>query len=707
MKGSSFKASRFPNPCPLILVATLMLPVFRACAEEAIPVGALSFMVQGHSPLEWSELLAESEMRRLGNSLEYGGSDPHARWDYTPAVLALSLVRLGEYTGDKRYTDYGLRAVASHVDEQGGIRGYRLDDYNLDSINPGKVLLSAIARGEGGKAWTGAVRTLRSQIEGQPRTSDGGYWHKKKYPYQMWLDGLYMASPFLAQYAVMFKDTSLLDDVALQIILIDRHAYSPASGLHYHGWDQKHLQIWADPKTGCSPSFWSRSIGWYLMAIVDTLDFLPPDHPKRAEILSILERVAEGIVRHQDPGNGVWWQIIDQPERKGNYPESSASSMFVYGLGKAVNKGYLPRERFLAAVTKGYSGLIRTFIRESPGHAVRLTAVCKSVGLGFTMDKGRPRDGTFDYYVSEPVVENDPKGTGAFIMAGLEVQRLTAKGSSDVHPKGSQPIAQHRRVLRDLEYGRAGDEALLLDLHLPAATGNGKYPVVLLIHGGGWTGGDKGGTDRPGSGADISPLFQALDDSPFLWCSMNYRLAPAHRWPACLEDVETAVRWLKLHAAEYGGDPSRLAVIGHSAGGHLALLSGELADRSSKIQAVVGIAPVSDHEQDLPQRGGLSPSLQSLLGLPKEPTPAALEKLRDISPIHHVRPDMPPILIVHGDEDRTVPLAQSLHFCETARGAGVPCDLMIIPAAGHRLADLSQKDPAYPYRMVEWLKTHL
>ena len=244
-----------------------------------------------------------------------------------------------------------------------------------------------------------------------------------------------------------------------------------------------------------------------------------------------------------------------------------------------------------------------------------------------------------------------------------------------------------------------------MDAHLPSGTG--LRPVVLVIHGGGWTGGDKGGSDKPGSGADITPLFAALDNSPFLWCSMNYRLAPAHRWPACLEDVKTAVGWLKAHASEYGGDPSRIALLGHSAGGHLALLAGELPDQGGEVQAVVGIAPVSDHEQDLGQRGGLSPSLQSLLGLPKEVTPTALARLHEISPVNYTRAGLPPFLLVHGDGDKTVPFIQSVHFGEKLSAAGVTCDLMTIRGAGHRLSDLELKDPTYPSRMISWIENHL
>lgn len=254
----------------------------------------------------------------------------------------------------------------------------------------------------------------------------------------------------------------------------------------------------------------------------------------------------------------------------------------------------------------------------------------------------------------------------------------------------------------DLEYGEAAGERLLLDVSVPE--GPGPFPVAILVHGGGWSGGDKRGADRPGSGADITPWFGPLTAAKFTWFSINYRLAPKHRWPACLDDVATAIRWVRAHAAEFKGDPSRIALIGHSAGGHLVCQAATLVDDSLRVQAVVGYAPVTDHEQDLPARGGLSPSLQALLDRPKEPTPESLGVLRAISPIHHVRPGLPPFLLLHGNADTTVPLQQSLAFQAKLRANGVRCDLIVVPGAGHRLTDWHRFLPDHGGRVVAWLR---
>lgn len=391
----------------------------------------------GATPLEWSRRLADSEMKRLGTSLESGGSNPRARWDYSPGVLALGLVRLGETTGQESYLQFGTRAVASHVNADGTIKGYKEEDYNIDNIPPGKVLLAALARGEKNAAYTKAAQILRGQMARHPRTSEGGFWHKKRYPHQMWLDGLYMASPYLAQYAGLFNEPALFEDVARQIVLMDHHSYDPATGLFWHAWDESHSQSWADPKTGFSPNFWSRAIGWYGMAIVDSLDYLPVSQPEIDEIVNILKRLADGAVKWQDPASGTWWQMTALGPQEGNYLEASGSAMFVYTLAKGVNKGYLPREKYLPAILKGYTGLIRNFVRTDPNGNVRLTRICEGAGLGYVMSDGKtPRDGSFKYYISEPIVDNDPKGTGPFILAGMEVEKMLATKSQPLVIRG-------------------------------------------------------------------------------------------------------------------------------------------------------------------------------------------------------------------------------------------------------------------------------
>ncbi|MCC6414533.1 MAG: glycoside hydrolase family 88 protein, partial [Opitutaceae bacterium] len=380
---------------------------------------------QGATPLEWSRRLADSEMARYGDQLFHGGSNPRARWDYTSSLLGLSLVKLADATGHRAYADWGAQTVESFINDDGSIRTYKLADFNIDMIPPGKVMLLRWEQGVRDAKFRTAIETLREQLRLQPRTSEGGFWHKLRYPHQMWLDGLFMASPFLAHYGQVFAEPAMFDEVAKQISLMDKYAYDAKTGLYYHAWDEKREQSWANKQTGQSQNFWSRAIGWYGMAIVDSLDFFPPTHPEVEHINAILRRVADGIVRWQDPGSGLWWQVTDQGAREGNYLEGTASSMFVYILAKGINRGYLPRETYLPALFKGYEGLLRDLIKpEGATGRISLKQCCAVAGLGYTTSAGRPRDGSFEYYISEPISDNDLKGTGPFILAGIELQQL-------------------------------------------------------------------------------------------------------------------------------------------------------------------------------------------------------------------------------------------------------------------------------------------
>jgi alpha-L-fucosidase 2 len=260
----------------------------------------------------------------------------------------------------------------------------------------------------------------------------------------------------------------------------------------------------------------------------------------------------------------------------------------------------------------------------------------------------------------------------------------------------------------DIEYGRAGDVPLLLDAKIPE--GEGPFPIAILVHGGGWSSGDKKGAEKPNSGADISPWFEPLTQAGFVWFSINYRLAPQHRWPACFDDVQTAIRWVKAHAAEFKGDPKRIAIFGHSAGGHLALLAALQTNPDTRVQAAVGYAPVTDFEQELPTRGGVSKSLQDLHGLTNEVTPEALKILRETAPIHHIQQPKgghPPILILHGDLDKTVPLQQTLNFQSKLRANSVRSDVFIIPGAPHRLTEWKKTSADHDARMIAWLRSVL
>lgn len=262
------------------------------------------------------------------------------------------------------------------------------------------------------------------------------------------------------------------------------------------------------------------------------------------------------------------------------------------------------------------------------------------------------------------------------------------------------------RLVRDLSYVPSGDPARRLDICTP--DGAGPFPVVILVHGGGWGSGDKSGAEKPNSGADITPWFQPLTDAGIAWVSINYRLAPAHRWPAQIEDTRAAVAWVRAHAAEFGGDPARIAIMGHSAGGHLALFAAVATEGgAAPVHAVVGCAAVSDLVSDSRRRGGPSTSLQALFGVNAELSPDTLALLTAQSPVNALKAGYPPTLLLHGDADKTVPLDQSVAFRERVRALGGDCELHVLPGAGHRLADWEAKDPAWTRVMTEWLHAKL
>jgi unsaturated rhamnogalacturonyl hydrolase len=375
------------------------------------------------TPLEWSVRMARSEMARKGDRM-FLDANPEAKWSYTAPLVGMSLMRLSEQTGDPSFGAYGVRTATSFVAADGTISGYRKDEFNIDLVTPGKVLVRAWELGDHSPGLRTAIETLRDQMRNHPRTSEGGFWHKQRYPNQMWLDGLFMASPFLAHYAQTFNEPALFDDVAKQLILMDRHSWDAEKQLHHHAWDEARTQPWADKTTGVSPGFWGRSEGWYAMALVDCLEYLPVTHPDVDKITAILDRLASGIVRWQDPATGCWWQVMDQGAREGNYLEGTATAMFNYALAKGISRGYLSRAKYLPALLKGYAGMIKTLVRTDADGAVNLTQCCEVAGLGGMGKNNHVRDGTFEYYISEPIVLNDQKGVGPFISTGAELDQI-------------------------------------------------------------------------------------------------------------------------------------------------------------------------------------------------------------------------------------------------------------------------------------------
>jgi unsaturated rhamnogalacturonyl hydrolase len=354
---------------------------------------------------------------------DYPGATPGRtpRWTYEQGVVLRGMEEAWTLTHDKRYYDYIQQTMDRYVADDGTIRTYRAEEYQLDNILLGRMLLFLYQQTKQEK-YHKAADVLREQLRKQPRTSEGGFWHKQIYPYQMWLDGLYMAGPFYAEYARTFHEDADFADIANQFILAERHTRDPKTGLLYHGWDESRKQRWADTATGHSPNFWGRAMGWYAMALVDTLDYFPPNHPQRSALVAILKRLATAIAKYQDEKAGLWYQVVDRAGAKGNYFESSAAAMFVYALAKGARENYLPAS-YSRVAANGYNGMLNQFIQTRGDGKVDFKGTVSVGGLG-----GNPyRDGSYEYYLSEKVVTNDPKGVGALLLAATEMDRSPAK----------------------------------------------------------------------------------------------------------------------------------------------------------------------------------------------------------------------------------------------------------------------------------------
>ncbi|PBJ09229.1 glycoside hydrolase family 105 protein [Flavobacterium sp. ACN6] len=365
---------------------------------------------------KWSDKMALTLMKRHTEGYMLDDAKK-PKWDYVHALVLHSIEELYKKNPDPRYKAYVRGYVDELVQADGSIKTYEFDKFNIDLVLPGRLLFDVYAQSKEDK-YLKAMQLIRKQIAEQPRTASGGFWHKQIYPNQMWLDGLYMGEPFYAQYTMTFENGKSFDDIAKQFELIQLHATDPKTGLLYHGWDESKQMPWADKETGNSPNFWSRSLGWYAMALVDVLDYMPKDHPKQKELVKYLNNVSEALLKFQDK-SGLWYQVTDKVDGKGNYLEASGSAMFAYSFAKGANKGYLPA-KFKKAANKAFDGLTKVLIKKvDEDGGITLTNCCQVAGLG-----GNPyRDGSYEYYVNERKKDNDPKATGPFILAALELNR--------------------------------------------------------------------------------------------------------------------------------------------------------------------------------------------------------------------------------------------------------------------------------------------
>jgi rhamnogalacturonyl hydrolase YesR len=401
----------------LIFFCVFQLTTLKAGSDEIQESVELNLQFNGesYSTTPWSVRMVESEMSRRST---YSNS-----WGYVEGTFLKSVEELWRTTNDNKYFQYIKNSLDVGFKSDGGLKSYNYSDYSVDEICEGRILLLMYKEGLNETKYQKAIDTLRSQLREQPRTYDGGFWHRNNssgaYPHQMWLDGVYMANPFYAEYGLLFNEPEDFDDVITQITVMEKHARDSVTGLLYHGWDESKTQDWADPITGCSPSFWGRAVGWYSMAVVDILDYLPQDYSGRDTAILIIQRLTEALKKVQDPASGVWWQVLDQGDREGNYLESSCSCMFVYALAKSIRKGYIDSS-YWEVVKKGYAGILDEFISINSDSTIDLNQTCRTAGLG-----GNPyRSGEYEYYVYQTdIVSNDGKATGPFVLASLEVEQ--------------------------------------------------------------------------------------------------------------------------------------------------------------------------------------------------------------------------------------------------------------------------------------------
>lgn len=378
----------------------------------------------------YSEWLTYSEMKRVPHSylLDFS-SKP--KWSYVMGIEMEGMLDTYEHykEGNNAILDYLKEYPAKMIDEKGNITGYKYEDFNLDNVRTAKFILR-MHNLFPTKGTEKALKTLFKQLQNQPRTKEGVYWHKAIYANQVWLDGIFMGLPFYCNYAVQTmkpkKAEKYLNDAVDQMVKTDYRTYDEKTQLWKHAWDETHQQFWANKEDGKSQHCWARALGWYVMAMTECLDAMPENYARRQEVIDLLNKAMKSVVKYQDKKTGVWYDVLDVKSDK-NYLESTASSMFAYVLLKGYRKGYLSEE-YLKAGVKAYNGILKQFIKVNADKTISLTRCCAVSGLGpgpgpYVKKPNYKRDGSFEYYMSEPIRDNDAKGVGPFIWASLEMEQ--------------------------------------------------------------------------------------------------------------------------------------------------------------------------------------------------------------------------------------------------------------------------------------------
>ena len=391
-------------------------------------------------------LLANSSAEAPMWNMEMIRAGKPNKWNYIDGCMISAILNLYDYTKEQRYLDFADAFVDWFVQEDGQILTYDPEEKNLDNVNTASNLFTLYAL-TGKEKYRRAIDTVRHQLDIMPRTKEGNFWHKDIYPYQVWLDGLYMAQPFYMRYETQFNKMRGCEDSFRQFVNVERIMRDPESGLYYHAYDESRQMFWADPETGLSENFWLRAIGWFITALVETAEAIDESlYYEYRYLQKILKDLAEALLKVQDR-SGMFWQVVNRPDLscsedglcsardsfcedhtraagdvKGNYLETSGTALIAYALLKAVRLGYLP-ERFAAAGERAFNGITHNYLIENPDGTLGLGGICLVGGLGGKAQ----RDGSVSYYFNEPVVQNEAKGTAPFILAYTELLRRSGE----------------------------------------------------------------------------------------------------------------------------------------------------------------------------------------------------------------------------------------------------------------------------------------
>ena len=336
-------------------------------------------------------------------------------WNYMDGCMIKAIIELYHITKNEKYLQFADDFIDYFVNDDGSIQSYDPKEYNLDNVNAGKTLFD-LYQLTGKEKNRKAIDTVYSQLQGQPRTSTGNFWHKMLYPNQIWLDGLYMAQPFYMQYEVTYNDCKNCADSFNQFENVYNLMRDTRNGLYYHAYDDSRQMFWCDKVTGLSSNFWLRALGWYAMALIDTMEIMPESLSKeKARLNAIYKELIDSMLPYQDEETGMWYQVVNRGGIKPNYLETSGSAIFAYAIMKSVRLGFLD-ESYFQYGEKAFSGICRTYLSEENGE-LQLGGICLVAGLG----NKEMREGTFDYYMREPIVKNEAKGVAPLILAYIEI----------------------------------------------------------------------------------------------------------------------------------------------------------------------------------------------------------------------------------------------------------------------------------------------